>query len=137
MTSQEAAKRKGTQKMKPNAIFYTLFTALLLALAPTVWPLPVRAAGNNYTISSPGSCTAFLTAIGATGEETGEICYVNSGTLPAGDTLTVGSDQMLRPQTGAFTNRGTINITASATYYGAGTFNNEGTLNIVSTGSEL
>ena len=113
-----------------------LATVLMLAaLAPT----PAQAA-TTYTVSDDASCTAFLTAIGATGDSLGS-CFFYTGTLAATDTLTIAGTYRLRPQgplvgtnTANFTNNGIVNINSNGGccggLYGAGTIDNQGSINI-------
>jgi hypothetical protein len=96
-------------------------------------PLPC-----DYVVKDQASCEAFLVGIGAPEEDfkwAGELCYVFGGTLPETDRLFIQGVAGLRPQSGTFTNRGEISISATgsgAGFYGAGTFVNEGTVHIVS-----
>jgi hypothetical protein len=106
-------------------------------LAFPVLLVPTVALATDYTISDGASCTAFITAIGGTGFPLFGDCNVTSGTLGAGDTVTVTNNWALRPQgptDPAFTNQGTvtINSTGSGTggFYGAGHFVNAGTFNV-------
>jgi hypothetical protein len=109
----------------------------ILVLIGIVYPTPARAAG--YTISDQASCSAFLSAIGASGTSSpAGVCFINSGTLGAGDSLTVGNF-ILRPQYTSdpaalvFTNQGSIiinNNPGNWALYGAGRVNNQGTLTI-------
>jgi hypothetical protein len=104
--------------------------ARLIAILVLIWlvyPTPANAAG--YTISDQASCSAFLSAIGASGSSSpAGICFINSGTLGAGDSLTVGNF-IFRPQYSSdpaalvFTNQGSIiinNNPGNWGLYGAG-----------------
>lgn len=106
-----------------------LLFLLMLLLVPLVSMMTSGTvyAATNYTIGSDAECTAFLNAIGAAGAPISQ-CYVYRGTLPAGDTLTLTNNWMLRPQglpsytAPHFVNYGTI----TGGLYNAGTFENRG-----------
>jgi len=88
----------------------------------------------NYIVTDQTSFNAFLAGVGGTGtwssfSSTGS---VTSGTLPAGSTATFAGATTLRPQTGTFTNDGTITINSTGRgFYGAGTFVNQGSMQIL------
>lgn len=109
---------------------------VVLVLFAVVYPTLVKAAG--YSISSQANCDSFRTSIGAVGSSTSTTCLINSGTLGAADTLTVGTF-ILRPQYVSnpaelvFTNQGTITMNSNPgdwAYYGAGKVDNQGSLSI-------
>lgn len=109
--------------------------ALLVAVGVGVQAPEVAHAATSYTISDNATCSSFLTGIGASGLASSGTCYIFSGTLPAGDTLTITAG-VLRPQgSPGFINNGTVAVTASAILYVAGGFVNNGTLTINNTGS--
>ena len=98
----------------------------------------IQEQGNcDYPVANDSQCTAFLSAIGATGQPTSAQCYVYQGTLPAGDTLTLTGGWSLRPQsTGAFPGTNFINYgTITGALYNAGTFENRGVITLTDTGS--
>jgi len=98
----------------------------------------IQEQGNcDYPVANDSQCTAFLSAIGATGQPTTPQCYVFQGTLPAGDTLTLTGGWSLRPQsTGAFPGTNFINYgTITGALYNAGTFENRGVITLTDTGS--
>lgn len=92
--------------------------ALFMSTAP-----PAHAV--DYVIDSEASCDAFIGLFSpGTGTSLGGQCYVSTGTFPAGNKATFeGWD--LRPQSGTFTNNGTI---YARFYVAAATLLNNGTL---------
>lgn len=105
----------------------TLALALLVSLAVGAG----RAEATNYVVNDGPSASAFLSAIGATGSVSDNILFITNGTLSAGNQLNVGADMILRPQTGTFTNLGTIVINSTDRgLYVAGTLDNQGSITI-------
>jgi hypothetical protein len=119
--------------MRPFAVLFALVLAVLLGAVTQ----PKAALAVDYTISDAASCLAFVAAIGGTADLTStELfgqCYLQSGTLNAGDTLKVAAGYTLRPQWSQgkgkdFVNYGTV--TVNGALYNAGRVENYGTITI-------